>query len=229
MEKTIKLYFERPVNKKVPITERGGHFGDSRGHRSHNGLDFAAYLKPVHASEKGVVVYSGERAGPVTRTNYGKTIVIDHTPEMGPEERHIYTLYAHLENRSVHKGQKVIKGEAIGTSGNSGTKASYKKIKRGYHLHFEIIDAPRGFEWNGGWPIGLRPEHRKNPMGYFNVPTTIDLGLTDEDRSKIQDKLSYKHIVDLSRGTYRIDVSMDGKLIGHFDKDNLSFKAKVRI
>jgi len=72
-------------------------------------------------------------------------------------------------------------------------------------------------------------EHRKALKGYFKVPTPIDLGLTDEDRSNTQDRLSYKHIIDLSRGTYRIDASMNGKLIGHFDKDNSTFRTKMRI
>ena len=174
MKKTIKLYFEKPVNAEINMD--GGQFGAPRnkGRRPHKGLDFKAYLKPVYASEKGIVVYSGTREGSVSETNYGETIVIDHAPELGADNRHIYTLYAHLDKRSAYRGQRVSKGETVGISGNSGTVAYYKKLNQSFHLHFEVIDSPTEMDWNG-WSSG----NRKNPTDYLDTETTIEYDLSD--------------------------------------------------
>lgn len=121
MKKEIVLKFGKPADDD--INENGGQFGAYRRHGPHTGLDFLSYLDPVYASEDGIVVYSGTREGSTTRTNYGDTIVINHTPDVGDDERHIYTLYGHLDKRNAYRGQKVRKKEAIGKSGNSGTMA----------------------------------------------------------------------------------------------------------
>lgn len=85
-KKTIRLYFEKLVNAEVNTD--GGRFGAPRHHGPHQGLDFKASLgTAVMASEDGIVVYSGTREGSTTRTNYGDTIVINHTPEAGDDER----------------------------------------------------------------------------------------------------------------------------------------------
>jgi murein DD-endopeptidase MepM/ murein hydrolase activator NlpD len=175
VKKTIRLYLEKPVDAEINMD--GGQFGAPRNkvRRPHKGLDFKAYLKPVYASEKGVVVYSGTREGSVSETNYGETIVIDHAPELGADNRHIYTLYSHLDRRSAFRGQKVRKGETIGISGNSGTIAYYKKLKQSFHLHFEVIDSPTELDWSYGWPSG----NRKNPLDYLGGVTTIEYDLGD--------------------------------------------------
>jgi murein DD-endopeptidase MepM/ murein hydrolase activator NlpD len=179
MEKkeTINLYLEKPCSAEVNL--KGGQFGASRRHGPHKGLDFKAYKKPVHASENGVVVYSGVREGSITWTNYGHTIVIDHTPGIPDDGRHIYTLYGHLDKRSAYRGQRVRKGDTVGISGNSGTMAYYKELPQSYHLHFEVIDADRSFDWSTGWPGDLRKEHRKDPENYLGRATTIEYDLSD--------------------------------------------------
>ena len=86
----------------------------------HNGLDF---LMPrgtsVLAAAGGIV-----RASAFSRST-GTTVRIEH--EGGYE-----TVYAHLESAKVHQGQRVKKGDVIGTVGMSG-KASAP------HLHYMII------------------------------------------------------------------------------------------
>lgn len=174
MKKEIVLKFGKPADDDV--NENGGQFGAYRRHGPHMGLDFLSYLDPVYASEDGIVVYSGMREGSTTETNYGNTIVIDHTPVAGDAERHIYTLYAHLDNRSVHECQKVRKGETVGISGNSGTVAYYRKQKQGFHLHFEVIDSPSALDWRYGWPSG----NRKDPADYLGGVTTVEYDLSDK-------------------------------------------------
>ena len=88
----------------------------------HTGMDFSCDKKtPVYATADGVVESAKWQRG------YGYTVVIDH----GYGYK---TLYAHLldKNFLVKKGQKVVRGEQIALSGNSGKST-------GPHLHYEVI------------------------------------------------------------------------------------------
>ena len=122
-KKTIALVFKHPTDK--PINLNGGQYGAPRYNgRTHKGID---YLAPqgtdVKASESGIVVYSGER--PYRQggsNNLGNTIVIDHTPDVPDDQRHIYTLYAHLNSMSVFMHKRVIQGEPIGEIGRASCR-----------------------------------------------------------------------------------------------------------
>ena len=88
----------------------------------HKGMDFACDKKtPVYATADGVIESAKWMSG------YGYTVVIDH----GYGYK---TLYAHLLDKKflVKKGQKVVRGEKIALSGNSGKST-------GPHLHYEVI------------------------------------------------------------------------------------------
>lgn len=83
------------------------------------GIDIAApYGTNVIASSDGKVVYEDAFLG------YGKMILIDH-------ENGFCTLYAHLSETLVTKGDKVTKSEVIGKVGSSG-------LIEDPTLHFEI-------------------------------------------------------------------------------------------
>ena len=88
----------------------------------HKGMDFSCDKKtPIYATAAGVFESaSWQRC-------YGYTVVIDHG--FGYK-----TLYAHLLDKKflVKKGQKVVRGEQIALSGNSGKSS-------GPHLHYEVI------------------------------------------------------------------------------------------
>ncbi len=88
--------------------------------RMHTGIDFPAPTgTDVRAAGRGKVVkVASEGSG------YGRYIVIDH----GFEYK---TLYAHLGKFKVKEGQEVLKGQVIGTVGNSGTSTAP-------HLHYEV-------------------------------------------------------------------------------------------
>ena len=93
-------------------------FGPRSG-RMHKGIDLRASRgTPIHATDDGVVVFSG------TKGSYGKLVVIDHG-------QGIHTAYAHNASNSVSKGQRVTQGEVIAKVGRTG-KAT------GNHVHYEI-------------------------------------------------------------------------------------------
>lgn len=204
-----------PYGRRVdPFTKKKGAF--------HSGIDYAVKNATVYASESGRVVRAARHGA------LGELIIIDHTPNAKNGKKFLYTMYAHLSKYSVKLGDDVKRGEAIGLSGDSGDRVT------GFHLHFAIIESTAKVKWNATGTTGLASTSPlfRDPERYYGVTTQanglID-DITDEDRSKVEARLSYKHIIDIWRGTYRIDVSLDGKLIGHIDKNNRSIRTKVRI
>ncbi len=86
----------------------------------HYGMDFTGPEgADIFATGDGVVVEAG-----YTFHGYGNRVTIDH----GYGYK---TIYAHLEKIHVDTGQKVKRGEVIGTLGNTGRST-------GAHLHYEV-------------------------------------------------------------------------------------------
>jgi murein DD-endopeptidase MepM/ murein hydrolase activator NlpD len=104
-----------------PVTSGYGYrthpiFGDRRFHA---GIDIGAgYGAPVWASEAGEVVFAGVMSG------YGNVVVVDHGGGLA-------TTYNHLSGFSVGAGQRVSRGQQVGSVGCSG-------YCTGPHLHFEV-------------------------------------------------------------------------------------------
>ncbi len=101
------------------ITDR---FGSRRGFRSwkpHTGIDIASrWGTPIYATADGIVETTAWRSG------YGKTVIINHG-------NGIKTLYGHLSNYMVKKGQSVKRNQLIAKMGSTG-------LSTGPHLHYEI-------------------------------------------------------------------------------------------
>jgi murein DD-endopeptidase MepM/ murein hydrolase activator NlpD len=92
---------------------------------AHTGIDIVGKRGlPVIAPAKGIVAES--YYGPL----FGNQIVIDH----GRDEsgRLIRSRHSHLDTRVVKKGDRVVRGQQIGTLGSTGMLASYP------HLHYEM-------------------------------------------------------------------------------------------
>jgi len=87
--------------------------------KMHTGIDFVVNTgAPVYSPGKGKIVYIGRNGG------YGLELEIDH----GFGYR---TRYAHLSKVLVKRGQKIMRGDVIAKTGNSG-------LSTGPHLHYEI-------------------------------------------------------------------------------------------
>ena len=98
----------------------------------HYGVDFAG--KPnsrIAATADGTVRQTG------WANNYGQTVLIDHGFGYS-------TLYGHLTDIRVKKGDKVKRGQVIASMGTTGRST-------GVHLHYEV--------WKDGTPV--------NPRNYF--------------------------------------------------------------
>ena len=123
-----KLYWKGTF-LRLPKSARKASFADHRrykykGHiidrQIHMGVDLASVAhSPVSASNAGKVAFA-EYMG-----IYGKTVVIDHG--FG-----LFSMYSHLSDFNVKKGQIVSKGEIIGRTGTTG-------LAGGDHLHFGML------------------------------------------------------------------------------------------
>ncbi len=88
--------------------------------RFHYGMDFTAPVgTEIYATGDGVV-----KDVQSSRGGFGRWVVIDHG--YGYE-----TLYGHMNEFNVRKGQKVKRGSVIGYVGSSGTSS-------GPHIHYEV-------------------------------------------------------------------------------------------
>jgi murein DD-endopeptidase MepM/ murein hydrolase activator NlpD len=124
--------------------------------RMHNGQDFdVPYGTDVYATGAGKVIESGWNSG-----GFGNCIVIDHGYGL-------QTVYGHLSNIKVVKGQNIKRGDLIGISGNSG-------LSSGPHLHYQVEQ------------FGTH----KNPINFFNNDVTAeeynDMIQAFESKSKLR-------------------------------------------
>ena len=117
----------KPVNSRITSnygTRKDPFTGKPKKHR---GIDFAGKIgTELMAVAPGRVVSAGERVG------YGTTVEIDHG--LG-----FTTLYAHLSQILVSRGDWVRPGTVIGLAGSSGRST-------GPHLHYEIRDKGAPFD-----------------------------------------------------------------------------------
>ncbi|HEX9857136.1 MAG TPA: M23 family metallopeptidase [Paracoccaceae bacterium] len=135
-----KSPFAIPVHGAFRYTSGFGYRRDPKGAgtRMHSGTDFAgSYGTPIEATADGVVIDAGWMSG------YGRAVKIRH--EFGVE-----TLYAHMSQIRVDKGQRVSRGDRIGDMGNSGRST-------GTHLHYEVRI--------GGTPV--------NPMTFIKAARDV--------------------------------------------------------
>lgn len=102
----------------------------TQGIHGNNAIDFGANIgTPIYSAMSGIVTLV--RGDGAWNGGYGNYIVIKHN-------NGVQTLYAHLNNVSVSKGQNVERGEVIAKSGNTGRST-------GPHLHFEVRGAKNPF------------------------------------------------------------------------------------
>ncbi len=101
----------------------------------HHGIDLPIRMRDsVVATSPGTVTFTGYKGG------YGKVVILEHAYGFS-------TVYGHLDEYLVSKGDVVQKGEQIALGGNTG-------ISTGPHVHYEVryLDKPINpylfYNWN---------------------------------------------------------------------------------
>ncbi len=110
-----------PVAVEAIVTREFGYSPDPFTGRKalHAGVDFSLKAgAPVFASGGGTVEEVGKDL------LWGNCIKVNHG-------RGVESFYAHLQDVLVRKGQKIVRGETIGTMGMTG-------VATGVHLHYEL-------------------------------------------------------------------------------------------
>lgn len=145
-----------------PVRRRGGEF--------HKGIDFAGTRgAPIYSTGDGVV----DKAE-VKFSGYGNEIVINHG--YGYKTR-----YAHLASIEVVEGQKIHRGDKIGTLGSSGRST-------GPHLHYEVLY--KGAQVNP-WPfmdLSMDPDEYKAMVKKRSEESSQAQRQTASDLQKRQDR-----------------------------------------
>ena len=118
--------FIKPVGGKIISS-----YGTKKDGLHNDGINIqAARGDAVRAAESGIVVYTGGQI-----EGYGNLILIRHADQY-------VTAYAHLDKTLVKKGDKVKRGQTIGTVGATG---SVDKAQ----LHFEIRKGTKALDPSG--------------------------------------------------------------------------------
>jgi murein DD-endopeptidase MepM/ murein hydrolase activator NlpD len=124
-------YFRFPFNKYIGVTQ---WHGNTAYQHPHTGIDFGAFKEPVYATADGYIRKAqwDNYLGPCL--SGGNFVMIAH-------DNGYYSLYLHLDSytneagRTWHVGDRIKKGDMIGTTGNTG---AFNCQPIGYHLHYEI-------------------------------------------------------------------------------------------
>jgi murein DD-endopeptidase MepM/ murein hydrolase activator NlpD len=112
---TFSSGFASPVSGKLIAA-----FGSTASGERNDGINIAAATgTPIHAAADGVVTYEGNEL-----KGYGNLILITHGEDY-------VTAYAHANSIGVARGQRVSRGDVIGTVGQTGDVTTPQ-------LHFEV-------------------------------------------------------------------------------------------
>ena len=119
-------------------------FDHQEGAGSHLGVDIKMPVgTPIHAIANGKVIKVSNQS-----SGFGHHVVIEHQnmpdPDNPGQRTTLYSAFNHMDRIDVVEGQNLLKGQVIGTSGNTGTSTTP-------HLHFQIDrdSAP----WHPYWPF----------------------------------------------------------------------------
>jgi murein DD-endopeptidase MepM/ murein hydrolase activator NlpD len=165
----------------------------------HTGIDIPGDIgTSILATGDGKVIYAGQgvyRGGQnIYDDPYGKAVVIEHSFKYQGEA--LFTLYAHLDEILVEKGESVRSGQKIGLMGNTGKTT-------GPHLHFEVRVGKNEYFSTRNPDLWISP-----PIGWGVLAGQI---LTFEGRLHEQQIIYLYHSEDDLRGDETDDLLWIGK------------------
>ena len=179
------------------------------GLQGHNGIDFACSIgTSVKAAEEGEVIRAKW-----DNTGYGNYVKIQHEDLTYGV---YYTLYAHLSSYAVSVGQRIMKGQVLGYSGNTGNST-------GPHLHFEL-ELP--------WSRNYGYNNRVDPTSYFTgggnqVTTTPPVSYSlpvQKGKARVEATAGLnirvepnKYAISLGTASYGTLIDWDGEVVEDVD------------
>lgn len=127
-----------PAAAKLPTSGIRSFGYERTGSHTHQGIDLVAPLgSPVESMARGVVTHASSELAQGF-SGYGRHVVV-RVGDAGP-----WLLYAHLDAVLVTPGERVTKGQQIGTVGRTCfDRSDPAKLCSAAHLHFEV--SPRAY------------------------------------------------------------------------------------
>lgn len=150
--------FDYPVGKPNAAGYRkargfypNGHLGEDWNGNGGGNTDRG---DPIYSIAHGVVVYSDD-----FKMGWGNVVIIRHAyREKNGQIAYVDSLYGHLDRRSVKLGDRVIRGQMVGTMG-CGPRDMYMA-----HLHFEI---------RKNLAVGMNRSDFKRDYSVYHSPTSF--------------------------------------------------------
>jgi murein DD-endopeptidase MepM/ murein hydrolase activator NlpD len=183
----VNLYFFA-IDPPMVNASINSKYNELRGVKLHKGIDMRTNPgTTVYTVRPGTVVDTGNQP-----TGWGNFVVIKHDPMINPTSgvkigETFYSVYAHLLDISVSKGESVKFKTIVGKSGGSkGTPGAGNS--RGPHLHFEIKTARKGSTID---PVAFYAKY-KQKLEHAQLHTS------DYDDTNIDKSIEADYIVDPS-------------------------------
>ncbi len=186
-----------------PVTQPFGadpaYYGQF-GLAGHEGVDFGTPIGvTATAPYAGIILRSGLQGD---YYNYGKLVTV------WDPIQHCAVWYAHLDTVSVYSGQKVVKGQVLGTTGATGNVT-------GPHLHFGLVETDAN---------GNRLNPNNGYIGFINpLGSKVEWELGTPAPSPIEDKAkTLKAAID------RLKTESDSAYAGDKQKYVTETTAKIK-
>ncbi len=166
--------FSRPI--QPPATDRVDEYyrygyTQSGTRDPHHGVEFNnPEDTPVLAAADGKVIFAGNDTDKILGAYpgfYGNLVLLQH--DLPGYDTPVYTLYGHLSSIAVKTGDRVSRGEGIGTVGLTGSAI-------GAHLHFETRLAGPGYSNTVNPELFFPPL----PLSGSDIPTGILVGRIED-------------------------------------------------
>jgi len=203
-------------NAKItfPVVYLGDYQGD---HKENAGSHLAVDIKmpvgtPIHSIANGKVFKTS-----MDSTGFGHHVVVKMTNVPDPANPGVNTtLYAcfnHMDRIDVVEGQNVLKGQIIGTSGNTGTSTTP-------HLHFQIDNDKAA--WHPYWPFTWK-ESQDAGLSFFEA-VNAGLGINNARANSVNPmKFVSKYI------GYNALASSDDTVAPKPDTDNTTTQPETQV
>lgn len=194
----------------------------------HTGIDIPAPKgTPIMAAGSGTIIHAGYGLyfmSDIYKDPYGIAVAIKH--DFGYQGKVLYTIYGHLDELYVYRGQKVTGGEVIGTVGETG------KVS-GPHLHLEVRIGDNTFFSSRNPELWISPPQgwgvlvgRVTEPGGRKIPQ-IKCRLVSDATKKVYEVITYaqgsansddyydENLVrgDLPEGKYSLYLELEGRSV----------------